>query len=442
MARVADQQSRSHGAGSSAQLAAQQLTRMQKKRLRAKKRQQAKKEMLKATKATDSKAAASTATTSSAASNEGEPAVSPFTEHSQSPTDVAAVEPAAAPDSQANSATASGASSARAATPVGAHPVSSPEVLSPTDILAQPCSRPHESSYDRHRLFIADLGNGCWRDKHFTDDVTTRQYRAPEILVGLPWDVEIDIFSLACLVFEMVTGDYLFDPKADVNGEYSRSEDHLALMSELLGSFPRKLTSHGQHSHAFFRKSGELRRIAHLDPWSLMAVLTDKYKLPPEEAQLLSSFLLPMLALDPKQRASARQSLHHPWLTADPESDAFAQRFDADFDHKVAAAIISGHYPKHDLPSLYPETRSSEQILANSTGHCCGAEHEHEHDDDEEEESDIEHHSDDESDHDSQFAEESESEFEAASNGNPNPIFKVTKPPSRDYYNQFQQRSR
>lgn len=31
---------------------------------------------------------------------------------------------------------------------------------------------------------IADLGNACWVDKHFTEDIQTRQYRSLEVLLG------------------------------------------------------------------------------------------------------------------------------------------------------------------------------------------------------------------------------------------------------------------
>jgi serine/threonine-protein kinase SRPK3 len=41
---------------------------------------------------------------------------------------------------------------------------------------------------------IGDLGNACWVNKHFTDDVTTRQYRAPEVIVGYPFSTQIDIW--------------------------------------------------------------------------------------------------------------------------------------------------------------------------------------------------------------------------------------------------------
>ena len=61
---------------------------------------------------------------------------------------------------------------------------------------------------------IADLGNACWIDRHFTDDIQTRQYRSPEAIIGFPYDTSVDIWSFACIVFELATGDLLFKPKS------------------------------------------------------------------------------------------------------------------------------------------------------------------------------------------------------------------------------------
>lgn len=47
------------------------------------------------------------------------------------------------------------------------------------------------------------------------------------------YDESADIWSLACLVFELVTGDYLFDPKKGKT--FKKNDDHLALISELIG---------------------------------------------------------------------------------------------------------------------------------------------------------------------------------------------------------------
>ena len=168
---------------------------------------------------------------------------------------------------------------------------------------------------------ICDMGNACWTDKHFTDDVTTRQYRAPEVLVGYPYHTAIDVWSTACLVFELITGDYLFDPKegGQGGGGYSRDEDHLALMMELLGKMPKKLTNQGEYSTEYFTRGGELRRIKELDRWGLQEVLMEKYKLDEAEAKGLSDFLLPMLTLDPDKRISAEGALKAKWLWEEVE---------------------------------------------------------------------------------------------------------------------------
>jgi len=169
---------------------------------------------------------------------------------------------------------------------------------------------------------LADLGNACWTHKHFTDDVTTRQYRSPEVIVGYQYGTPVDVWSVACLVFELITGDFLFDPKEDKNGNHTRDEDHLALMLELVGQMPRNLYTSGRYSKEMFTRRGVLRNITHLEYWGLQAVLHEKYKVPTDEAIALCSFLTPMLRLDPSKRATAAEALQHPWLLErqkDPE---------------------------------------------------------------------------------------------------------------------------
>lgn len=47
----------------------------------------------------------------------------------------------------------------------------------------------------------------------------------------------------------------------------------------------------------------------------------DKYHMKPQEAEQLSSFLLPMLTWLPKDRASAQSMLDHPWLSMPDDYD-------------------------------------------------------------------------------------------------------------------------
>ncbi|EPQ50731.1 kinase-like protein [Gloeophyllum trabeum ATCC 11539] len=160
---------------------------------------------------------------------------------------------------------------------------------------------------------IADLGNACWVEHHFTDDIQTRQYRCPEVILGAKWGPSADIWSVACVIFELLTGgDYLFDPASGTR--YSKDDDHIAQIMELMGEFPKSVVFSGKYSHEFFTRKGELRNIQKLRFWPLEAVLHDKYLLPKEEADTIASFLTPMLRLHPEKRAKASELIHHHWL--------------------------------------------------------------------------------------------------------------------------------
>lgn len=160
---------------------------------------------------------------------------------------------------------------------------------------------------------IADLGNATWTEHHFTDDIQTRQYRCPEVILGAKWGPSADIWSVACVIFELLTGgDYLFDPAS--GSRYSKDDDHIAQIIELMGEFPKSVAFSGKYSGDFFNRKGELRHIQKLRFWPLGSVLHEKYLLPKEEADLISSFLNPMLRLHPEKRVKAGEMVHHAWL--------------------------------------------------------------------------------------------------------------------------------
>lgn len=191
-----------------------------------------------------------------------------------------------------------------------AAPGSLDQMLNPT-LLKEVCSL---DLFDHPTLAfkVADLGNACWVEKHFSDDIQTRQYRSPETIINAGYDTSADVWSLACMIFELITGDYLFDPKA--SEEYPRDEDHLALFAELLGAIPPKLVARGRRSSTYFNRRGELRHIKSMRHWPLEDVLQQKYHMSRIEARNLASFLLPMIRLNPEERCTAQQCLQHPWL--------------------------------------------------------------------------------------------------------------------------------
>ncbi|KAG5648224.1 hypothetical protein DXG03_006181 [Asterophora parasitica] len=114
-------------------------------------------------------------------------------------------------------------------------------------------------------------------------------------------------------VFELLTAEFLFDPHGQ--GElFTKDDDHMAQIIELLGDFPLEVKMEGRYSRELFDHTGTLRYIHSLKPWPLKRVMKEKYLYGDADAQALSDFLLPMLAVDMKQRNRARDMLDHPWL--------------------------------------------------------------------------------------------------------------------------------
>ncbi|KAJ8393497.1 hypothetical protein AAFF_G00059700 [Aldrovandia affinis] len=187
----------------------------------------------------------------------------------------------------------------------------SPHMFSAADFLVNPLD---PLNADKIRIKIADLGNACWVHKHFTEDIQTRQYRALEVLIGAEYGTPADIWSTACMAFELATGDYLFEPHS--GEDYTRDEDHIAHIIELLGAIPPPFALSGRYSREYFNRRGDLRHIASLKPWGLFEVLLEKYEWPLEQAAQFSDFLLIMLQHVPETRATAAQCLQHPWLNS------------------------------------------------------------------------------------------------------------------------------
>uniref|UniRef100_A0A8C3QGZ3 non-specific serine/threonine protein kinase n=1 Tax=Cyanoderma ruficeps TaxID=181631 RepID=A0A8C3QGZ3_9PASS len=171
-----------------------------------------------------------------------------------------------------------------------------------------------ESDLMNIEVKIADLGSACWTYKPFSKEIQTQSYRALEVLLGLDYGTPADIWSTACLAFEMATGECLFDPQP---GKYfSRDDDHVARIIELLGRIPPQIVFSWNKSTKFFSRPGALLRLSRLFPRSLPGILADRHGWTPREAAAFAAFLLPALHYAPERRASAAQSLRHAWITA------------------------------------------------------------------------------------------------------------------------------
>ena len=166
---------------------------------------------------------------------------------------------------------------------------------------------------------ICNFSKALWLNQKIDEAIQTRQYRAPEVILGINYNETVDIWSLACIVFELATGEYLFNPIVGEN--FSKDDDHLAKFIQILGKMPKNFCLSGAYSHKYFDKYGNLKRKKDINPKTIKDILTKKYFFIEDEAKALNDFLLPMLEYYPSKRATAKQMLGHPWLKMPPNFD-------------------------------------------------------------------------------------------------------------------------
>ena len=202
---------------------------------------------------------------------------------------------------------------------------------------------------------IGDLGSGCWTHKHFTNNIGTTEYRSLEGIIDADYDCGTDIWALACIVFELLTDDYLFDPHSyvdeieigdmdesgtdddtdddesdsdtdeesdtdddsddDEEDEYLVDQMHLWLMTNTLGNVPKYVQRRCEVSRDYFHRAGNIRnKPSFLKDTNISKILQREYNFSEEDADAVESFLLPMLEYDVEKRATPEQMLQHPWL--------------------------------------------------------------------------------------------------------------------------------
>lgn len=80
---------------------------------------------------------------------------------------------------------------------------------------------------------VVDFGNATYDHEHHTSVVSTRHYRAPEVILELGWNQACDVWSLGCIMIEFYLGLTLF--------QTHDSKEHLAMMERVLGPIPAHL---------------------------------------------------------------------------------------------------------------------------------------------------------------------------------------------------------
>ncbi|KAI5843176.1 kinase-like domain-containing protein [Tricharina praecox] len=168
---------------------------------------------------------------------------------------------------------------------------------------------------------LIDFGSATFDDEYHSSVVSTRHYRAPEIILGLGWSFPCDIWSIGCILVEFYTGDALFQTHDNL--------EHLAMMQAVCG--PRidaKLVRAiaGKSGGGNTSNASKYFKGARLDyPNAETTRASKKYvnamkhlqDIIPSNNTFNKQFhdlLKKIFVYDPNKRITAKDALKHPWF--------------------------------------------------------------------------------------------------------------------------------
>uniref|UniRef100_UPI00358E4965 dual specificity protein kinase CLK2-like isoform X1 n=2 Tax=Myxine glutinosa TaxID=7769 RepID=UPI00358E4965 len=157
---------------------------------------------------------------------------------------------------------------------------------------------------------VVDFGSATFDDEYHSSVVSTRHYRAPEVILELGWSKPCDVWSIGCIIFEYYLGFTLF--------QTHDSKEHLAMMDRVLGSMPTHMikksrkTKYFRHEHLDWSEGSSAGRFVHETCKPLQRyMLSDG-----DEHRKLFDLLSRMLIYDPAERVTLAQALQHPFFDA------------------------------------------------------------------------------------------------------------------------------
>ena len=205
----------------------------------------------------------------------------------------------------------------------------------------------------------------------FISSKQKEQYLSPEIIFGLDYDETIDIWALACIIFELATGDSLFKVKRDAN--FSLNENHILKFIEILGYIPKQIIMKMKNPKIYFDMLEKFNKFKTIKKASIKNILIEKYNFKSNEAQALHDFLTKMLEYFPDKRPSARNLLSHQWLNMPQNFDYFDNKENINkinLSEKIGERIKENYYK--DLINNYQNENNCDEYAADDEDNSKG----------------------------------------------------------------------
>uniref|UniRef100_T1JJF3 Protein kinase domain-containing protein n=1 Tax=Strigamia maritima TaxID=126957 RepID=T1JJF3_STRMM len=154
---------------------------------------------------------------------------------------------------------------------------------------------------------LIDFGSATFDHEHHSTIVSTRHYRAPEVILELGWQQPCDVWSIGCILFELYLGMTLF--------QTHDNREHLAMMERILGPLPYRMcrktkTKYFYHGRLDWDEKSSAGRYVRENCKPLRRYLLND----DEDHRQLFDLVSQMLEYEPSQRITLAESLKHPFF--------------------------------------------------------------------------------------------------------------------------------
>ncbi|XP_018398725.1 PREDICTED: dual specificity protein kinase CLK2 isoform X3 [Cyphomyrmex costatus] len=187
----------------------------------------------------------------------------------------------------------------------------------------------------RTDIKLIDFGSATFDHEHHSTIVSTRHYRAPEVILELGWSQPCDVWSIGCILFELYLGITLF--------QTHDNREHLAMMERILGTIPHRMarktkTKYFYHGKLDWDDKSSAGRYVRDNCKPLHRyMLSDD-----EEHRQLFDLVQRMLEYEPSQRITLKDALTHSFFDALPASQRLP-------DPRAAGDSQQSHERSHSL---------------------------------------------------------------------------------------------
>ena len=163
------------------------------------------------------------------------------------------------------------------------------------------------------KITLTDFGNSYFYNKRTEHEIQDRLYRSPEVILDYKYSYAADIWSIGCVIFELLTGYPLFRIEIE---PLNKDIHHLFLMEKILGPIPKPMKKKSKRTKFLFdhKRNLHIKNIENIKRTSIFDILVKQHLFSEKSARETEELLLAIFQYNPSKRINAVNLLNHPWF--------------------------------------------------------------------------------------------------------------------------------